>query len=443
MNIAATKRTVSSFLKSNLFKVFYSTGFTTGLKILSSIVLSKVVAVKLGAVGLALLGQLTNFVSIALLFSTGGFSNGIIKYVAQLQNRVEIYSFVKQSFKLSIIISLIVASVLFLFSSFFSNLCFSASEYSFVFKILGLTIIFYTSGNYFLSMLNGLSNYKAYNWINSLNSFISLIVSIVLIVNFQIKGAFIAVAINQTISCITIIFFSLNYFSYFKKFWQERIEKIWLKNLGMFSLMALVTAMLVPTTQIFIRRIIIEQLGNIAAGEWEAVNRISTLYLSMLLNIMLIYYLPKLSAISEKGKLKTEIKKGFVFFAPVVFLSGTSIFILRDFIITTFLSKEFKNISSYLLPQLVGDFFKIISYLYAYLVVAKSLIRFFILTEVITGLMYAGLSYFLIPYYGTIGAIYSYLLVYFLYFLMQIIFVGKLYLNENSNTSSWIWKRGR
>ena len=219
------KPKLPAFTQQSLFKVFFSTGFTSGLKILSAIVLSKVIAVRLGPEGLALLGQLTSFVSIALLLGTGGFTNGIIKYTSQLNSTAGLTPFVQQSFKISLFFASAIGILLIILSKWCSILCFNTGNYDFIFMLLGISIIFYASGNYFTSLLNGLSDYKLFNWLNGLNSMTSLVMSVILIHAYHLNGAFIAVVLNQTVSCIISVFFVKKYLHLFEGFRKKAVEK--------------------------------------------------------------------------------------------------------------------------------------------------------------------------------------------------------------------------
>jgi O-antigen/teichoic acid export membrane protein len=431
-----------AFLQTGLFKIFLSTGFATGIKVLATILLSKIVAVKLGPGGLAMLGQLSSFITIALLVSTGGFANGIIKYVAELKDTVQLKSFVAQSFKLTLVIGCITGVLLFLTSVPLSKFCFDDTAYDYVFKLLGITIIFYACGNYFVSFLNGIAAYKTFNTYNTINSIFSLIISVFLIQFSGLKGAFIAVALNQTISCLIASYFAKNYIPYFASFQTVTIKKEWVVKLLSYSSMALITALLVPTSQLYIRKMLINSFGIANTGQWEAINRISNLYLSILINIMLVYYLPKLSSLETKPQLKVEIQKGFKFFFPIVILLAASLFFLKDLIIQLFLSGEFIGIRHFFLPQLIGDVFKILSFLYAYLVIAKSLTAYFIVTEIVTTLMYVVLSRWLSISYGVPGVVYAYTITYATYFILQYFFIGTIYLNENINSDSF-FRKGR
>jgi len=283
-----------------------------------------------------------------------------------------------------------------------------------------------------------MADYKIFNWTNGINNILSLVVSVLLIHFYSLAGAFMAVAINQTVTCIVTIGLSKKYFKYFTSFLREKIELHWVKKLLSFSLMAFVTAVLTPVAQIIIRKQLIAKFNLAAAGEWEAINRISGLYLTVLINIMLVYYLPKLSSTHNGGELKYEIKKGFKFFVPIVVLLATCIFFCKSIIISLFLSEQFTAIKPFFLPQLLGDSFKILSFIYAYLVIAKAKVMYYIVSEILFIAIYVTCSLVFIGRFGTIGAVYAYMTTYILYFFFQLFITKNYILNEYSHSGNGV-----
>ena len=67
----------------NFLKATFFSSFATALQMLASLVLYKLVAIKLGASGIGQLGQFVTLLSIVLIISNAGINNGIIKLVAQ------------------------------------------------------------------------------------------------------------------------------------------------------------------------------------------------------------------------------------------------------------------------------------------------------------------------------------------------------------------------
>lgn len=414
-------------VSSKLLSVFLGSGLATGVKMISAVVLSKVIAIKLGAAGLAMIGQLTSFVSIALLLSTGGMANGIIKYIAELSSETERKEFIYQSFKLLLIIAAITGLLTIAGSYLFSLLCFGTPAYAYVFILLGISLVMYAVHTYLTSLLNGLSAFKKLNWINGIASLLGLAMSVPLIWYGGLDGALSAVAINQTIACGISMLLCRRYLPEWKPLRSASIQKKWVSKLFSYSLMAFTTAILTPALQIIIRNRIIRQEGMVSAGYWEAINRLSLLYLTIFLNVMLIYYLPKISSEQNRLLIKREIRKGFLFFLPLVFLMAAGIYMLRQPIVEWLLSPEFKEILPYFAPQLVGDCFKILSYIFAYVIIAKAHTRFYIASEVGINLFYIGSCLLLLSAYGVLGTVYAYCITYMLYFIIQFVY-NKMYI---------------
>jgi PST family polysaccharide transporter len=75
--------------------------------------------------------------------------------------------------------------------------------------------------------------------------------------------------------------------------------------------------------------------------------------------------------------------------------------------------------------QLLGDFFKIGSWLLAFLMLAKAMTRVFIVTEVLFASSFVILSYFFMDHYGIVGATYSFCINYALYWILMAFIMRK------------------
>ena len=79
--------------------------------------------------------------------------------------------------------------------------------------------------------------------------------------------------------------------------------------------------------------------------------------------------------------------------------------------------------------QLLGDFFKIGSFLLGYILIAKADVRLFIVSEVLFSASLVILSYFFIDKYGVIGSTYAFCLNYGLYWIAMIFITRKYFKN--------------
>jgi len=430
---------IHKILKKNIFQVFMGSAISTGVKVLAAILLSKIIAEKLGPSGLGLIGQLSSFVSITLLLASGSYQNGIVKFTALYKSDAQLPEFVKPSLKLTGIIAVVSGALLYFLSGFFSNLVFHSQEYIYVFYWLAFTIVLYSFNNYFNAFLNGISDFKSFNILNICSSIFSVAISILLIYWLGIKGALLAVVLSQTLTSVAAIPFIIKYKENFIQFYRAGISRELLNKLVPYIKMTLFSLVLLPASQIIVRNIIKSNQGDFQMGIWEAVNRISGLYMLVVTNIMLIYYLPRLSIIKTKPETFSEFKKGIIFFGAIIVCISLGVFLFRHIIIKLFLSGEFMPVSDLILLQSVGDIFKVIYYLFAYFAIARSLTLYYILTEVLFFIIYLSASYFLVHGLGTKGAVYAYVLMNFCALILHVFFIIKLYFSRRNNFTTFLF----
>ena len=150
------------------------------------------------------------------------------------------------------------------------------------------------------------------------------------------------------------------------------------------------------------------------------------MYLTIITTSFSVYYLPKLSEIKDKASLKNEIFKAYKFVIPLLVFISIFVYLFRLIIIKVLFSDSFLPMEDLFLWQLLGDFFKIASWLLAYLMVAKSMTVHFISTEIIFSGLFLVLGYFLLKFNGVVGLTQAYFINYFIYMLLMIIFFRKL-----------------
>ncbi|MFY7756879.1 MAG: oligosaccharide flippase family protein, partial [Flavobacterium stagni] len=78
-----------SIWKEDLWKIASLNSLSIGLKLVTGFITSKLLAVYIGPAGLALVGNLRNFLTSVENIATFGFTNGIVKYTASYQDQPE------------------------------------------------------------------------------------------------------------------------------------------------------------------------------------------------------------------------------------------------------------------------------------------------------------------------------------------------------------------
>lgn len=408
----------------NLVKTSILSLIATFFKMLSGLVINKAISVYIGPTGLAVIGQFQNFSQVVLILAQGAINNGVVKYTAEYgKNSPKIPYLFSTALKISLFSSVSVGLLLILFSSFFSSRILESIDYNFIFIIFGLTIILFVLNGLLLSIINGLKDIRNYIKINIIQSLYSLVFTSLLIYFFSLKGALVALATNQSIIFfITLIMVREHNVITWRNF-TSQFDKQISKKLFAFSAMAITSAIMVPTSQFIIRDYIAMTQGMEQAGYWQGVWYISTTYLMIVTTTLSTYYLPRLSEIVDKQELKKEILQGYKILLPIVITCGLIIYFLRDVIIYLLFSKDFTPMKALFTWQIIGDILKIASWILAYLMLAKSMTKLFIISEIIFSILLMVFSCIFISNYGVIGATYAYCLNYAIYLLFVSLFL--------------------
>lgn len=422
---------IKKIISQDLVKVSFLNAIATLIRMLTGFVSVKVVAVRLGVGDMALLGQLNNFSAMFLIFSTGGIGAGLTKYIAQYADSPKKYQvFFRTGFQITSVLSILCGLVLMIGSGYFSRSILKSDDFHYVFIIFGVTIIFYALNAMLVNVINGFRQFKTYVMVNIAGSVVGLIFTIVLSYSFGVYGALIAAITYQSVVfIITYSMVSKSYWFNIKKLFGRFSVPAAIK-LGHYSMMALVSAVSVPLSQLIVRSYINTQTGSLEkAGLWEGVNRISAMYLMVLTTSLSVYYLPKLSQLKTRTEIRNEIFSVYKLVIPALILVSLTIFACRHLIINILFDEKFSGMENLFAFQLTGDFFKIASWILAYQLIARAMTKTFIVTEVLTNASFALLSVYFVNHYGNMGATIAYAVNYFLYFVLMLILFRKTLFN--------------
>lgn len=411
-----------------LIKTSVLTAISTVITVISAFVINKVVAIYAGPSGLALIGQLKDFVSMLTNISNGAITQGIVKYTAEYQTIEQKQNIFSTSIVISLISSFIIAIILFGFSGYLSELILKDIQYSGVFLIFGATIFLFALNTILISILNGQKEIKKYVFVNIVNSVVALMLTSLLVVKFNIQGALYALVINQSIVFFVTLLFVLKS-SWFKwEYFKQGVDKDSLKKLSKYSLMAITSAIAAPVSFLIIRNHIGESLSWDDAGYWQGIWYISSMYLLVVTTSLSVYYLPKLSEIQDKDELKKEIWSGYKIIIPIVIFMSLVIYLLKEYVVLIAFDEKFMPMLELFKWQLIGDVMKIASWLLSYLMLAKAMTKIFISTEILFSFLFVIISILFINGFGLVGITYAFSLNYLIYFITMIFIFKKRFL---------------
>ena len=176
---------------------FLLTSLNTVVKVLSGIVLNKIIAVYLGPAGLAMLGQFQNVAGILIGIGNASIQTGVVKKIAENSEKKYRNKILVNASILVLVLSAVSSIIVFVFSDYFAQVILFDIGFSTTIKIFALSILFYAANVYFLSILNGLREIRQLTFISILLSLIPVLMIPLLITYFQISGVIYALILTQ------------------------------------------------------------------------------------------------------------------------------------------------------------------------------------------------------------------------------------------------------
>ena len=405
-------------------------------RIIAGILTSKAIAIFIGPVGFALIGNLQNFVSSFQTVAILGFYNGAVKYISEVKDDVVALSkAISTIFYVAFISTILVSFFCYFNAELINDLIFpDYNNYSYVIQIFAIVLPFYALNMFSFSIMNGFSKYKILIIINIIGQILSVSIALLLIYQNKIDGALVSVVIAEALIFLITLVGIINRRNLVSLIRVDRVNYSFLKKMSSYSLMALFSAVFLPLVAIAIRSYIIDNIGYKDAGFWEAMTRISKYYLMLISSLIALYILPRFSEIDDAKEFKKEVFSFYKTVIPILAFGLFVIYLLKPFIVSVVFSNEFEPVEDLFLWQLLGDFIKILSIVIAYQFLAKRMFWHYILTEAfLIVILYTTSIYFIDLFDGVKGAVVAHFVSYVMYYgIILLIFGSSLFGVENS-----------
>lgn len=411
-----------------LLTVTILAGLLTLFRMLMGFVIAKVVAINTGPAGMALLGQVQSIVAGLTGAVNSPGSVAVVRYTSEYHSEgIEKCSpWWRASVYWTLAILGVIASCGVLFSNSISSWLFNTKEYWWLIILVLFFLPFAALGNIIISVINGRQCYKKYMFLGFVSTLLSGAIMLFFIYKYNIKGALIACAMQSGFTGIIIFLACLREEWIKPKLWFGPVDKEHKKKVFSYILMSLISAISMPVTLIIVRNIIITNDGWKAAGEWQAVWKISEAYLGVITIALGTYFLPKISALKNMPEINRITNQFAILIIPVVILMAGIIYFSRDFSIRLLFTTDFLGARELFLMQLVGDVIKIICWLYSYSLLSKGIVKQYVFLEFLYSVVFVASAYMFIPIIGVGGANYAYCLAYIVYLFATLSIVKSL-----------------
>ncbi|MBY8596976.1 O184 family O-antigen flippase [Escherichia coli] len=412
-----------------LLKVSALSGMLTLLKMLMGFIIAKVIAVYTGPAGMAMLGQIQNIINSLNGIVNSPVSNGVVRFTAE-NNKSGFYKcspWWRASLEWLIILCVITIPLGFLFSDYLSTWLFETKEFGWLIKLTVIFLPLTAFGTLISSVINGLENFRRYIILIMVSVLISSCLMIVMIIYAGLKGALIAAVFQSSMIGAVMLLTNIKQPWFSLTYWWGNTNSKARKDIAGYILMAVTSAITAPLSLILVRNIIIYHSGWEQAGQWQAVWKISEVYLSIITISLSTYFLPKLASKADVGGIIQEINKTALIVIPLAITMAVVVYAGRDIAIYILFTEQFRAARELFAIQLLGDIVKIISWLYAYPMLSRGATKWYVSTEILFSASFVILSWFLVGEYGNAhGANVAYLINYTFYFLFIIVNFKKI-----------------
>jgi len=359
-------------------------GGSSVINIAIGIIRTKILAVLLGPAGVGLMGMYSSIMNTTSGLAGMGLSSSGIREIADAEasgDAIRIAS-ARQALRLATLaFGGVGALSLLLLCLPISKGVFGDAKHAGAVAWLSLGVAFSIFDGSQGALLNGLRRINDMARASIFGSIVGLAIASALIWGLRERGiALYLVAVTVTSYTVSYYFVRrLRLVSISADFIKIRSTINTLLSLGAVFMLS---GLIYRGSQLLVRLIIVRTLGIEANGIFQAAITVTNIYLGLVLSSMAADYYPRLTGAASDQKLSNQLINEQTEVA--LLLGGPLILGMLAFaplIIPLFYSAKFTGAIDILRWQLVGDIFKIVSWPLGFLVLARGMKRWFLLTE--------------------------------------------------------------
>ena len=412
------------FIRNNIIlKITSLNAFVIAIRLVISGFTQWLLAITFGEAGIARIGQVRNIMGMLTSISSLGIFNGIVKYVAEHKNnKTELSKLFSTATVFITIGSFISGIVLFFCADYFSEILFKSNDFTFVFRVIAFIVPFIALNRALYGVLNGLSEYKNYARIELISYLLSAVLFVAALYNGNLEAAILAIAIAPVIQLGVIIVVFGKVVKRYVDFKKLTLSLDYRNSLLAFTLMSFVSTFLLNYIELNVISLIENKININEAGYWTAVSFISKNYMVFASGLFTLYVIPRFANIHTKEAFKNEVFNIYKTILPIFGLGMILVYLLRHVIIDV-IYPDFKGMAPLFKWQLLGDFVRLCSLIIAHQFLAKRQVKSFVITEIISLVLFYVLTVLFLNYFSTEGVVIAHLVRNIIYFIVVFVVV--------------------
>jgi enterobacterial common antigen flippase len=398
----ADKHTYAQILRSSAL-----IGGSSLLNVVISIVRTKAMAVLLGPAGFGLMGVYGSISDFALSIASMGVNSSGVRQIAEAVGSGDTERIARTVVVLrrtSVILGIIGAVLLVLFSSQVSTLTFGNDQQTVAVALLSLAVFFRLVSAGQGALIQGMRRISDLAKIGVLGAVYGTVVSIPMVYFLREDGVVPALVVAAAMSLVT-------------SWWYSRkvqikpppmsIRHMKRETAGLFKLgfAFMASGFLMMGAAYAVRTMVLRKLGFEAAGFYQAAWTLAGLYVGFILQAMGADFYPRLTAVAKDN---TECNRLVNEQAQIsLLLAGPGVLATLTFaamVISLFYSSKFEPAVELLRWFCLGLTLRVITWPMGFIILAKGAPKIFFWTELAWTVVNVGLSWICLRYFGLNGA---------------------------------------
>jgi PST family polysaccharide transporter len=398
----AEKHTYGQILKSSAL-----IGGSSVLNIGIGIVRTKVMAILLGPAGVGLVGLYTSISDLGLSIAGMGVNSSGVRQIAEAvgsdnTERIALTATVLR--RTSLILGLLGASLLLVFSRQVSRVTFGNDHYAGAVSLLSIAVLFRVISAGQSALIQGMRRIADLAKMGVLGAFFGTLISIPLVYFFREQGIVPSLVCVAAMTVLTSGWYSRKVEIQAPRMSASQVghEAAGLLKLG-FAFMA--TGLMTVGAAFLIRITILHQLGVEAAGLYQSAWTLAGLYVGLILQAMGADFYPRLTAQANDHPacnriVNEQARVGLLLAGPGV----TATLTFAPVVIALFYSAKFSAAVGLLRWLCLGTALQVITWPMGFIILAKGRQNLFFWSELVWTVFYIGVAWLCIRSFGLNGA---------------------------------------
>jgi O-antigen/teichoic acid export membrane protein len=343
---------------------------STGIRLVAGLVQIKYVAWQFGPAKFGSFTQVMGVAAIFYMLAGGAVSWGLIRNISAATSETERERWMTAATAINAFSSVVLALVAIGLGMFESRIVIRDPGFGWIYLGIAITQPSVGLGNLILAFYSATGDFRSFAEINIISTVAALVIMIGLALGFGFPGAIAGLVCSQATLGVVA-------FWYFRRVKRYRamlqIAWEWPAVCSLISHAAVLgsSAAVVPAAQLLMRNEMGDSVGWEFVGYWQSIVKLSDAYMAFVGIVFVNYLLPLLAR--QEGKINA-IRTLWRFDAPLLAgfaVTGGVIYVMRDALLSILYSEQFLLASDFILPQLVGDVFRIAAWSLSYYFISQ------------------------------------------------------------------------